>query len=366
MPTASFDCVTIAFGIRNVPRIERALAETYRVLRIGGRFLCLEFPAVDVPGLDALYDLYSFNVIPRVGEAVTGDRDAYQYLVEFDPQISQPKEFAKMMRSRRLAPRFVHADDRRHGGDAFGLAFVIGGDIPSHPSCAAPVLCLRARMCSHWWIRGPMPFPASAAIAHGAADLRGRAPRTAPAGSPPRSPGWGRLTSSSASFSPRGPTWSARRSPATWKACRTRWRRFRKARRKPRSSPPSASRSIEVYASFGPPVAAASIAQVHRAEIDESGTRKAVAVKILRPGIERRFKSDLDAFFFAARKAESFRWKRSGCARSRWWRRSPARWRSKWISAWKPRRSRRWRRTRARMPISAFPRWTGTAPRARC
>jgi ubiquinone biosynthesis protein len=62
----------------------------------------------------------------------------------------------------------------------------------------------------------------------------------------------------------------------------------------------------EVYASFGPPVAAASIAQVHRAEIDEDGTRKAVAVKILRPGVERRFKVDLDAFFFAARKAEAF------------------------------------------------------------
>ena len=60
-----------------------------------------------------------------------------------------------------------------------------------------------------------------------------------------------------------------------------------------------------VYASFGPPVAAASIAQVHRAEVDEDGARKAVAVKVLRPGIERRFKADLDAFFFAARKAES-------------------------------------------------------------
>jgi ubiquinone biosynthesis protein len=61
-----------------------------------------------------------------------------------------------------------------------------------------------------------------------------------------------------------------------------------------------------VYASFGPAVAAASIAQVHRAEVDENGARKAVAVKILRPGIERRFKADLDAFFYAARKAEDF------------------------------------------------------------
>src|SRR5476649_2614174 len=59
----SFDCVTIAFGIRNVPRIERALSEVYRALKIGGR-LCLEFSSVDVPGLDKLYELYSFQVIP--------------------------------------------------------------------------------------------------------------------------------------------------------------------------------------------------------------------------------------------------------------------------------------------------------------
>src|SRR5512135_38408 len=78
----SFDCVTIAFGIRNVPRIDRALSEAFRVLKHGGRFLCLEFSSVDVPGLDMLYELYSFQVIPRIGEAVAGDRNAYSYLVE--------------------------------------------------------------------------------------------------------------------------------------------------------------------------------------------------------------------------------------------------------------------------------------------
>jgi demethylmenaquinone methyltransferase / 2-methoxy-6-polyprenyl-1,4-benzoquinol methylase len=93
----SFDCVTIAFGIRNVPRIERALAEMYRVLKIGGRFLCLEFSSVDVPGFDKLYDLYSFQVIPRVGQAVTGDQDAYQYLVESIRKFPKPKVFAQMI-----------------------------------------------------------------------------------------------------------------------------------------------------------------------------------------------------------------------------------------------------------------------------
>jgi demethylmenaquinone methyltransferase / 2-methoxy-6-polyprenyl-1,4-benzoquinol methylase len=96
-PDRSFDCVTIAFGIRNVPRIERALAEAYRVLRIGGRFLCLEFSSVDVPGLDKLYELYSFQVIPRVGEAVTGDREAYEYLVESIRKFPKPKAFAQMI-----------------------------------------------------------------------------------------------------------------------------------------------------------------------------------------------------------------------------------------------------------------------------
>jgi demethylmenaquinone methyltransferase/2-methoxy-6-polyprenyl-1,4-benzoquinol methylase len=93
----TFDCVTIAFGIRNVPRIDRALSEAYRVLKIGGRFLCLEFSAVDVPGLDRLYELYSFQAIPRIGAIVTGDREAYQYLVESIRKFPRPKVFAGMM-----------------------------------------------------------------------------------------------------------------------------------------------------------------------------------------------------------------------------------------------------------------------------
>ncbi|MGH6645051.1 MAG: bifunctional demethylmenaquinone methyltransferase/2-methoxy-6-polyprenyl-1,4-benzoquinol methylase UbiE, partial [Bradyrhizobium sp.] len=77
-----FDAYTIAFGIRNVPRIDRALSEAYRVLKPGSRFLCLEFSTVDVPGLDKIYDLFSFKVIPPLGKAVTGDSESYQYLVE--------------------------------------------------------------------------------------------------------------------------------------------------------------------------------------------------------------------------------------------------------------------------------------------
>ena len=95
----SFDCVTIAFGIRNVPMIEAALGEIHRVLKIGGRFLCLEFSAVDVPGLDRLYDLYSFNVIPALGRAVAGDADSYRYLVESIRKFPRPAIFADMIRA---------------------------------------------------------------------------------------------------------------------------------------------------------------------------------------------------------------------------------------------------------------------------
>jgi len=95
----SFDAVTVAFGIRNVPRIEAALAEAYRVVKIGGKFLCLEFSAVDVPGLDRLYDFYSFNVIPALGRAVAGDAESYRYLVESIRRFPNPQSFAAMMRA---------------------------------------------------------------------------------------------------------------------------------------------------------------------------------------------------------------------------------------------------------------------------
>ena len=92
-----YDCYTIAFGIRNVPRIGRALAEAHRVLKPGGRFACLEFSHVDVPGVDALYDAYSFNVIPKLGGLVSGDEESYRYLVESIRNFPNKTRFAKMI-----------------------------------------------------------------------------------------------------------------------------------------------------------------------------------------------------------------------------------------------------------------------------
>ena len=95
----SFDVYTIAFGIRNVTRIEDALSEAYRVLKPGGRFLCLEFSQMPNDALQKLYDLYSFNVIPRMGQLVAGDRDSYQYLVESIRKFPDQERFAGMIRA---------------------------------------------------------------------------------------------------------------------------------------------------------------------------------------------------------------------------------------------------------------------------
>ena len=90
----SFDVYTIAFGIRNVTRIDAALREAHRVLRPGGRFLCLEFSKVTNPLLRAAYEKYSFSVIPEIGRAVASDAASYQYLVESIQKFPDQEAFA--------------------------------------------------------------------------------------------------------------------------------------------------------------------------------------------------------------------------------------------------------------------------------
>jgi demethylmenaquinone methyltransferase/2-methoxy-6-polyprenyl-1,4-benzoquinol methylase len=107
LPDRSVDAYTIAFGLRNVTRIDAALAEARRVLRPGGRFFCLEFSHVVLPGLDRLYDLYSFNLLPQLGQAVAGDREAYVYLVESIRRFPRQDELVRRMRAAGLdRPRF--------------------------------------------------------------------------------------------------------------------------------------------------------------------------------------------------------------------------------------------------------------------
>lgn len=94
----SFDIYTISFGIRNVTRIPDALSEAYRVLRPGGRLMVLEFSQLPNPMMQKAYDLYSFNVIPKMGQVIAGDSDSYQYLVESIRKFPDQDRFAAMIR----------------------------------------------------------------------------------------------------------------------------------------------------------------------------------------------------------------------------------------------------------------------------
>ncbi|MGI9404342.1 MAG: bifunctional demethylmenaquinone methyltransferase/2-methoxy-6-polyprenyl-1,4-benzoquinol methylase UbiE [Hyphomicrobium sp.] len=94
----AFDAYTIAFGIRNVTHMDEALSKAFRVLKTGGRFLCLEFSQVQVPILDRLYDFYSFEAIPRLGQLAAGDAEPYRYLVESIRKFPTQEHFAAMIR----------------------------------------------------------------------------------------------------------------------------------------------------------------------------------------------------------------------------------------------------------------------------
>ncbi|MEL6977717.1 MAG: bifunctional demethylmenaquinone methyltransferase/2-methoxy-6-polyprenyl-1,4-benzoquinol methylase UbiE [Pseudomonadota bacterium] len=97
-PDRSFDYATISFGLRNVAEPDKALREIRRVLKPGGRFLCLEFSHVKEPGLAPLYEAYSFNVIPLIGQVVAGERESYQYLVESIRRFPDQETLEAMMR----------------------------------------------------------------------------------------------------------------------------------------------------------------------------------------------------------------------------------------------------------------------------
>ena len=97
LPDLTFDAYTIAFGIRNVTHIDRALAEAHRVLRIGGRFFCLEFSTSNWPGFRELYDAYSHHVVPRIGKAVANDEASYRYLIESIRRFPSMAEFKAMI-----------------------------------------------------------------------------------------------------------------------------------------------------------------------------------------------------------------------------------------------------------------------------
>ena len=97
-PSGIFDAYTIAFGIRNVTDIPAALKEAHRVLKMGGRFFCLEFSTTEWPGFKEAYDLYSHRLVPKIGKAVAGDEDSYRYLIESIRRFPKMPEFEAMIR----------------------------------------------------------------------------------------------------------------------------------------------------------------------------------------------------------------------------------------------------------------------------
>jgi len=101
-PARVFDAYTIAFGIRNVTHIDRALAEAHRVLKFGGRFFCLEFSTTEWPGFKEAYDLYSHKLVPRIGQAIAGDAESYRYLIESIRRFPAMPEFERMIKSARF------------------------------------------------------------------------------------------------------------------------------------------------------------------------------------------------------------------------------------------------------------------------
>jgi demethylmenaquinone methyltransferase/2-methoxy-6-polyprenyl-1,4-benzoquinol methylase len=98
-PNHSFDAYTIAFGIRNVTHIDRALAEAHRVLRYGGRFFCLEFSTTQWPGFKEAYDAYSHRLVPQLGQWIAGDADSYRYLIESIRRFPPMAEFESMIQT---------------------------------------------------------------------------------------------------------------------------------------------------------------------------------------------------------------------------------------------------------------------------
>ncbi len=98
LPSRTYDAYTIAFGIRNVTHIDRALAEAYRVLKYGGRFFCLEFSTTEWPGFKEVYDLYSHKLVPQIGKLIAHDADSYRYLIESIRRFPAMPEFERMIR----------------------------------------------------------------------------------------------------------------------------------------------------------------------------------------------------------------------------------------------------------------------------
>ena len=299
----AFDAYTIAFGIRNVPRIDLALSEAFRVLRPGGRFLCLEFSTVDVPGLDRIYDLFSFKVIPPLGRAVTGDAEVLSISRGVDPQIPQARRLRRNDRRRRLFSRRLAKFLGRHRGIAFGLAFVISAITHIARLARAGFVFAREGV---FGVVDPSLVPPPGQLALRLARIIERpgaksGPRLSRA-----------LTRLGPAYLKLGQFLATRPDVVgvvmarDLESLQDRLPPFSQAEAEAVIAASLERPVAQAFASLGPAVAAASIAQVHRGETERDGVRTSVAVKVLRPNVAARFRRDLADFFFVAHKAETY------------------------------------------------------------
>ncbi|KAI8070836.1 UbiE/COQ5 methyltransferase [Gongronella butleri] len=125
IPDESVDVYTIAFGIRNCTHVDRVVKEAYRVLKPGGRFMCLEFSKVDNPVIGKIYDIYSFDVIPALGQVIANDRDSYQYLVESIRKFPSQQDFAQLIRDQGFKTIGTGYEDLTFGVAAIHSGFKI-------------------------------------------------------------------------------------------------------------------------------------------------------------------------------------------------------------------------------------------------
>ena len=285
--TRSFDAYTIAFGIRNVTHIDKALREARRVLKPGGRFLCLEFSKVEVPGLDTLYDAYSFKLLPKLGRLVAGDDESYRYLAESIRRFPPQAKFASMIERGGPGAGQGAQSDRRHRRHAFGLADLMDGDFQLLCVCGRPALRVDALL------------PDSRAGALRAAGRGARAPGARLARALERlGPAYIKLGQMLATRPDIVGDEVARGAGASAGPLAA-FSRCRGARRDRRQS--SASRWRRCSPAFGAPVAAASIAQVHRAMTTRQAADARGGQGAAPRHRERCSRRDLDALALFAR-----------------------------------------------------------------
>ena len=305
LPDSRFDAYTIAFGIRNVPRIEAALSEAYRVLKRGGRFLCLEFSRVDLPGIERVLRRLFVRRDPRPGQGRDRRRRPLPLSGGIHSHVSVSRFVRRDDRGERLPARRLHAPERRDRRHPLGLEALIVGILSSlgHSSRLARAAYVFSREGAFVGVDPALLRPVLR-LALAFANLIAKRDGDGLAG---LSRAIDRL---GPSYVKLGQFLSTRPDIVGGKVA------VELERLQDRVAPMSREMAVAIieasfgmkieflFESFGEPVAAASIAQVHRAEVKTDDGMRPVAVKVLRAGIERRFARDLADMLFAARFAE--------------------------------------------------------------